>query len=167
MYKITYRLLNVLTGFADNVQVSNTTNSTTFVQRSYALHVANIDTSNFMGETLTIEINNNEQRNSTIDPSAIVTMPGTEQNVSETVTAAVRTPMSIFQELGLNNSEMQRLSYTLITEDSLFKSSNRSQENLTLVSAVVSVRVNGSENYESKLEYPIEVFLQVHLSVLR
>ena len=156
------RLLTTINDFTDNVQVSNTTNSTTFVQRSYAIRITNINTNEFVGETLTFNLGSVDDvmsGDSVINSSAITTVAGTEQNVRGAVTAAVRIPMSIFEELGVNNNEVQRLSYSVFTLGTLFQSSDVNQSNLTLGSVVVSIRVNGTGDTQT-LTNPIEVLFQ-------
>ena len=92
------------------------------------------------------------------------------QNMSQyqNMTATVKIPPTIFEELGVNssNDSLRRVSISTFTQRSLFQSSNDyellNQSNVTLGSIVVAVRVNDSASAEdTKLSTPIEVHFRL------
>lgn len=158
------RLLGVLSTFADNLQMS--TRSLTFNQTSFAIIVENVDSNDFMGETLSLDLGLTDDtlnQDSAINSEAINVMLGTNfdfSQLTEKNTAVVKLPQSFFEDIGLNKmARSHRLSYFVFTQSSLFQSSDGNQTNLTLASVILSVRVGGVN--KSTLAKPIEVTFQV------
>ena len=169
LYIHSCRLLSVINYFSDRMEMSNNSNQT-FVQRSYAIRISNIKPMDFNGETLTLELGSTDDllnQDSELNSNAINIFPGTNSQDQTTtggqdVTAVARIPKTIFKDLGLDTDEVQRLSYSVFTQGNLFQSSDANQTNLTLISIVVSIRVNGTkEDDEShRLVTPIELQFQ-------
>ena len=103
-----------------------------------------IDTSNFQGQTLSIDVGSVQEAmsiNRNIREEAIETAAGIK--AYQNSTASVQIPELIFQDLG-QSSGQQRLSYSVFVKDTLFQSSDENQSNLTVGSVIVAVRVNGT-----------------------
>ena len=152
------RLIDSLTSFTDNFMFTNTTTAT-FTRKTYALQLHDVDTSNFQGQTLSVDLGSVQQAMSStinIREEAIETIEGIKVFLNRT--ASVQVPSSVFQDLG-QSSEQQRLSYSVFVRDTLFQSSDENQSNLTVGSIIVAVRVNGS-TASGNLSTPINVTFQ-------
>ena len=152
------RLLDSLTSFTNNLKIPNTTTAT-FTRKTYALQVNDIDTSNFQGQTFSVDLGSvKEAMNSStnIREEAIDTVEGNK--VLQNRTASVQVPVSVFQDLGQSGGQ-QRLSYSVFVRDTLFQSSDENQSNLTVGSIIVAVRVNGT-TASGNLSTPINVTFQ-------
>ena len=137
------RLLDSLTYFSNNLPITNST-SATFTRKTYALRVNDINTSNFEGETLSVNLGSVQEAmniGGNIKEEAIETTSG--KKVYQNRTASVQVPASVFRDLG-QSSGQQRLSYAVFVRDTLFQSSDENQSNLTVGSIIVAVRVNGT-----------------------
>ena len=138
--------------------ITNST-SATFTRKTYALQVNDIDTSNFQGQTLSVDLGSVQQAMSStinIREEAIETIEGIKVFLNRT--ASVQVPSSVFQDLG-QSSGQQRLSYSVFVRDTLFQSSDENQSNLTVGSIIVAVRMNGS-TASGNLSTPITVTFQ-------
>ena len=138
------RLIDSLTSFTDNLMFTNTTTAT-FTRKTYALQLHDVDTSNFLGQTLSIDLGSVQEAmsiSSNIREEAIDTIEGNKVFLNNR-TASVQVPASVFRDLSQNDVQ-QRLSYTVFVRDTLFQSSDENQSNLTVGSIIVAVRVNGS-----------------------
>ena len=138
------RLIDSLTSFTDNFMFTNTTTAT-FTRKTYALQLHDVDTSNFQGQTLSIDLGSVQEAmsiSSNIREEAIDTIEGNKVFLNNR-TASVQVPASVFRDLSQNDVQ-QRLSYTVFVRDTLFQSSDENQSNLTVGSIIVAVRVNGS-----------------------
>ena len=138
------RLIDSLTSFTDNLMFTNTT-TVTFTRKTYALQLHDVDTSNFQGQTLSIDLGSVQEAmsiSSNIREEAIDTIEGNKVFLNNR-TASVQVPASVFRDLSQNDVQ-QRLSYTVFVRDTLFQSSDENQSNLTVGSIIVAVRVNGS-----------------------
>ena len=138
------RLIDSLTSFTDNLMFTNTTTAT-FTRKTYALQLHDVDTSNFQGQTLSIDLGSVQEAmsiSSNIREEAIDTIEGNKVFLNNR-TASVQVPASVFRDLSQNDVQ-QRLSYTVFVRDTLFQSSDENQSNLTVGSIIVAVRVNGS-----------------------
>ena len=138
------RLIDSLTSFTDNFMFTNTTTAT-FTRKTYALQLHDIDTSNFQGQTLSVDLGSVQEAmsiSSDIQEEAIETIEGNKVLLNNR-TASVQVPASVFQDLGQSDVQ-QRLSYSVFVRDTLFQSSDENQSNLTVGSIIVAVRVNGS-----------------------
>ena len=123
---------------------TNTTTAT-FTRKTYALQLHDVDTSNFQGQTLSIDLGSVQEAmsiSSNIREEAIDTIEGNKVFLNNR-TASVQVPASVFRDLSQNDVQ-QRLSYTVFVRDTLFQSSDENQSNLTVGSIIVAVRVNGS-----------------------
>ena len=152
------RLLDSLSSFTDNLAIANST-SATFTQKTYALQMNDINTSNFKGQTLSVDLGSVQEAMSisgNIGKEDIQTIEGIEPYQNST--ASVQVPASIFQDLG-QSSGQQRLSYSVFVRDTLFQSSDENQSNLTVGSIIVAVRVNRTTPSEN-LSTPITVTFQ-------
>ena len=137
---------------------TNTTTAT-FTRKTYALQLHDIDTSNFQGQTLSVDLGSVQQAMSSttnIREEAIETIEGIKVFLNRT--ASVQVPASVFRDFG-QSSEQQRLSYSVFVRDTLFQSSDENQSNLTVGSIIVAVRVNGS-TASGNLSTPINVTFQ-------
>ena len=120
-----------------------------------------IDTSNFQGQTLSIDVGSVQEAmsiNRNIREEAIETTPGIK--AYQNSTASIQVPESVFQDLG-QSSGQQRLSYAVFVRDTLFQSSDENQSNLTVGSIIVAVRVNGT-TASGNLSTPITVTFQAN-----
>ena len=152
------RLIDSLTSFTDNLVITNTTTAT-FTQRTYALQMNDINTSNFQGQTLSVDLGSVQDAmsiSSNIGKEAIQTIEGNKLFLNRT--ASVQVPESIFQDFR-QSSGQQRLSYAVFVRDTLFQSSDENQSNLTVGSIIVAVRVNGT-TASGNLSTPITVTFQ-------
>ena len=152
------RLLDSLTYFSNNLPITNST-SATFTRKTYALRVNDINTSNFEGETLSVNLGSVQEAmniGGNIKEEAIETTSG--KKVYQNRTASVQVPASVFRDLG-QSSGQQRLSYAVFVRDTLFQSSDENQSNLTVGSIIVTVRVNGTAA-SGNLSTPITVIFQ-------
>ena len=152
------RLIDSLTSFTDNFMFTNTTTAT-FTRKTYALQLHDIDTSNFQGQMLSVDLGSVQEAMSisnNIQDEAIQTIEG--NRVFQNRTASVQVPSSVFQDLGQSDVQ-QRLSYSVFVRDTLFQSSDENQSNLTVGSIIVAVRVNGS-TASGNLSTPINVTFQ-------
>ena len=156
-----------MTVFSDNVLLQNDSNSTIFTRKTFALLVEDVDVTRGVDETLYVNLGTVEEATNTserIDPNSL-TKSSIMANMSPTTTAEVRVPQSVITDLNSAEKPTQRLAYTVFTNDSLFQSTNETQ-NITLGSIVISVQVNAS-NDTSDLPAPIQVtFLINAVSVL-
>ena len=153
------RLIDSLTSFTDNLIFTNTTTAT-FTRKTYALQLHDIDTSNFQGQTLSVDLGSVQEAmrsTSNIQEEAIQTIEGNEV-LLDNRTASVQVPSSVFRDFG-QSSGHQRLSYSVFVRDTLFQSSDENQSNLTVGSIIVAVRVNGS-TASGNLSTPINVTFQ-------
>ena len=157
-----------MTVFSDNVLLQNDSNSTIFTRKTFALLVEDVDVTRGVDETLFVNLGTVEEATNTserIDPNSLTKSNIT--NMSTTTTAEVRVPQSVIADLNSGEKQTQRLAYTVFTNDSLFQSTNETQNNITLGSIVISVQVNAS-NDTSDLPAPIQVtFLINAVSVLQ
>ena len=135
--------------------ITNST-SATFTRKTYALQVNDIDTSNFQGQTFTVDLGSVQDGRSIIREEAIETV--SRIKAYQNRTASVQIPASTFQDIG-QSSGQQRLSYSVFVRDTLFQSSDENQSNLTVGSIIVAVRVNGTTASRS-LSTPITVTFQ-------
>ena len=152
------RLLDSLTSFTNNLAIPNST-SATFTQKTYALQVNDINTSNFQGQTLSVDLGSVQEAMSisgNIREEAIEKAAGVK--AYQNSTASVQVPESVFQDLG-QSSGQQRLSYAVFVRDTFFQSSDENQSNLTVGSVIVAVRVNGT-TASGNLSTPINVTFQ-------
>ena len=118
-----------------------------------------IDTSNFQGQTLSIDVGSVQEAmsiNRNIREEAIETAAGIK--AYQNSTASVQVPESVFQDLGQSGGQ-QRLSYAVFVRDTFFQSSDENQSNLTVGSIIVAVRVNGT-TASGNLSTPITVTFQ-------
>ena len=139
--------------FSDNVPLQNGSNTTTFTRKTFALLVKEVDVMTFSDETLFINLGTVEEATNTseeIDPNSLVVSTSNIANTSAVTTAEVEVPQTALIGEG---KPTQRLSYTVFANDSLFQSADEIQNNITLGSIVVSVRVNVS----NELPNPIRV----------
>ena len=147
--------------------LQNDSNSTIFTRKTFALLVEDVDVTRGVDETLYVNLGTVEESTNTserIDPNSL-TKSSIMANMSPTTTAEVRVPQSVITDLNSAEKPTQRLAYTVFTNDSLFQSTNETQ-NITLGSIVISVQVNAS-NDTSDLPAPIQVtFLINAVSVL-
>ena len=153
------RLIDSLTSFTDNLMFTNTTTAT-FTRKTYALQLHDVDTSNFQGQTLSIDLGSVQEAmsiSSNIREEAIDTIEGNKVFLNNR-TASVQVPASVFRDLSQNDVQ-QRLSYAVFVRDTLFQSSDENQSNLTVGSIIVAVRVNGS-TASGNLSTPINVTFQ-------
>ena len=153
------RLIDSLTSFTDNFMFTNTTTAT-FTRKTYALQLHDVDTSNFQGQTLSVDLGSVQEAmsiSSNIREEAIETIEGNKVFLNNR-TASVQVPASVFQDLGQSDVQ-QRLSYAVFVRDTLFQSSDENQSNLTVGSIIVAVRVNGS-TASGNLSTPINVTFQ-------
>ena len=153
------RLIDSLTSFTDNLIFTNTTTAT-FTRKTYALQLHDVDTSNFLGQTLSVDLGSVQEAmsiSSNIREEAIQTIEGNKVFLNNR-TASVQVPASVFQDLGQSDVQ-QRLSYAVFVRDTLFQSSDENQSNLTVGSIIVAVRVNGS-TASGNLSTPINVTFQ-------
>ena len=123
---------------------TNTTTAT-FTRKTYALQLHDVDTSNFQGQTLSVDLGSVQEAmsiSSNIREEAIETIEGNKVFLNNR-TASVQVPASVFRDLSQNDVQ-QRLSYAVFVRDTLFQSSDENQSNLTVGSIIVAVRVNGS-----------------------
>ena len=153
------RLIDSLTSFTDNLIFTNTTTAT-FTRKTYALQLHDIDTSNFQGQTLSVDLGSVQEAmrsTSNIQEEAIQTI-GWNEVLLDNRTASVQVPSSVFRDFG-QSSGHQRLSYSVFVRDTLFQSSDENQSNLTVGSIIVAVRVNGS-TASGNLSTPINVTFQ-------
>ena len=153
------RLIDSLTSFTDNLMFTNTTTAT-FTRKTYALQLHDIDTSNFQGQTLSVDLGSVQEAmrsTSNIQEEAIQTI-GWNEVLLDNRTASVQVPSSVFRDFG-QSSGHQRLSYSVFVRDTLFQSSDKNQSNLTVGSIIVAVRVNGS-TASGNLSTPINVTFQ-------
>lgn len=157
-----------MTVFSDNVLLQNDSNSTIFTRKTFALLVEDVDVTRGVDETLFINLGTVEEATNTserINPNSLTKSNIT--NMSATTTAEVRVPQLVIADLNSGEKQTQRLAYTVFTNDSLFQSTNETQNNITLGSIVISVQVNAS-NDTSDLPAPIQVtFLINAVSVLQ
>ena len=157
-----------MTVFSDNVLLQNDSNSTIFTRKTFALLVEDVDVTRGVDETLFVNLGTVEEATNTsarIDPNSLTKSNIT--NMSATTTAEVRVPQSVIADLNSGEKPTQRLAYTVFTNDSLFQSTNETQNNITLGSIVISVQVNAS-NDTRDLPAPIQVtFLINAVSVLK
>ena len=157
-----------MTVFSDNVLLQNDSNSTIFTRKTFALLVEDVDVTRGVDETLYVNLGTVEEATNTserIDPNSL-TKSSITANMSPTTTAEVRVPQSVITDLNSAEKPTKRLAYTVFTNDSLFQSTNETQNNITLGSIVISVQVNAS-NDTSDLPAPIQVtFLINAVSVL-
>ena len=119
----------------------------------------NINTSNFSGQTLSVDLGSVQEAMSisgNIREEDIETTPGIKPYQNST--ASIQVPESVFQDLG-QSSGQQRLSYAVFVRDTLFQSSDENQSNLTVGSIIVAVRVNGT-TASGNLSTPITVTSQ-------
>ena len=152
-------MIDSLTSFTDNLIFTNTTTAT-FTRKTYALQLHDVDTSNFLGQTLSVDLGSVQEAmsiSSNIREEAIQTIEGNKVFLNNR-TASVQVPASVFQDLGQNDVQ-QRLSYSVFVRDTLFQSSDENQSNLTVGSIIVAVRVNGS-TASGNLSTPINVTFQ-------
>ena len=152
------RLIGSLTNFTNNLAITNST-SATFTRKTYALQVNDIDTSNFQGQTLSVDLGSVQQAmrsTSNIREEAIQTIEGNIEFLNRT--ASVQVPVSVFRDFGQSDVQ-QRLSYAVFVRDTLFQSSDENQSNFTVGSIIVAVRVNGS-TASGNLSTPINVTFQ-------
>ena len=138
--------------------ITNTT-SAIFTRKTYALQVNDIVTSNFQGQTFSVDLGSVQEAmniSSIIREEAIETI--SRIKAYQNWTASVQVPASIFQDLGQSGGQ-QRLSYAVFVRDTLFQSSEENQSNLTVGSVIVAVRVNGT-TASGNLSTPITVTFQ-------
>ena len=148
--------------------LQNDSNLTIFTRKTFAVLVEDVDVTRGVDETLYVNLGTVEEATNTserIDPNSL-TKSSITTNMSPTTTAEVRVPQSVITDLNSAEKPTKRLAYTVFTNDSLFQSTNETQNNITLGSIVISVQVNAS-NDTSDLPYPIQItFLINAVSVL-
>ena len=127
-------------------------------RESYAILVEDIDTDSFVGETLTVDLEDAFKQGNTIEESALNKEEGTNSSLNKRFTATVRVPRSIFKD---DTDQKQRLSYSVFVRGSLFLNQNASQQSI-----IVGVRVNGTKKTDMMLQNPITVYLQ-HQEVIQ
>ena len=145
--------------FSDNVPLQNDSNTTTFTRKTFALLVKEVDVMRSDDETLFINLGTVEEATNTseqIDPNSLVVSTSNIADMNLVTTAEVEVLQSVLRDEG---KPTQRLSYTLIANDSLFQSADETQNNTVLGSIVVSVRVNVSK----ELPDPIRVSFVINM----
>ena len=155
--------------FLDEVEIDNqnsSSNTTTFIQQTFALQVQNLNLSSLNGQTFNVDLGSVEEaRNTTgdIEDSDLVTVDNA-MDVLVNATAAIQISEELL-EYCTQQEASRRLSYSVFIFDTFFRNQD---PNMTVGSLIVSTRLKCGDNTSHP---PINVTLRssiqvwLHLSV--
>lgn len=141
------RLIDSLERFLDEVEINNfntSSNTTKFLQQTFALQVQNIDISSLNGETFNVDLGSvAEAMNITrdIEESDLITIENVVNALSN-ATAAIHVSEELLEYCTRGRTN-QRLGYSVFLSDTLFRNQD---ENTTVGSLIIAARLRCGEN---------------------
>ena len=153
--------------FVDEVQLSPNETVQTFALESFALQIQNVESGSFEGQVFTAKLGSVEEAmniSGLIDRDALVLVSLMEAlaNTTANLTASISIPETLFDDSPGNdtrgNQTVQRLSYSVFLTDSLFQSPEQAEEDLTIGTIIIAMRLRDTVN--ETLSEPVNITFQ-------
>ena len=145
------RILESIENLGRELELENDT--ATFAQDNFALVLGDVDTNDYRGQTFTIETDIDVL--DAFDSDQISTTD--DEETSSTGACSFTLPETLFDDLSDINATMQRISYGVFSDDSLFQP--RDSRGRQVGGVIVSVVVSGVDKVQD-LSNPVRMRFQ-------